>query len=198
MKIGILALQGDFERHQVLLTNLKVDSLQVRQPHELEQCQGLIIPGGESTTLIKLLKETGLFQLIPKFGEKYPIFGTCAGLILLAKEVVNNPVESFGLIDVTVERNAYGRQINSFIGGVDLELNGKAQNLEGVFIRAPKIVKIGEGVKILGKHNTEIVIIEKDKHLASTFHPELSDSKLIHQHFLDKVSECCLDNILSL
>lgn len=187
MKIGILALQGDFERHQVLITNLNVDSLQVRQPHDLEQCQGLIIPGGESTTLIKLLKETGLFQLIPKFGEKYPIFGTCAGLILLAKEVVNNPVESFGLIDVTVERNAYGRQINSFIGGVDLELNGKAQKLEGVFIRAPKIVKIGEGVKILGKYYNEIVIVEKDKHLASTFHPELSDSRLIHQYFLSKV-----------
>ena len=187
MKIGILALQGDFERHQVLITNLNVDSLQVRQPHDLEQCQGLIIPGGESTTLIKLLKETGLFQLIPKFGEKYPIFGTCAGLILLAKEVVNNPVESFGLIDVTVERNAYGRQINSFIGGVDLELNGKAQKLEGVFIRAPKIVKIGEGVKILGKYYNEIVIVEKDKHLASTFHPELSDSRLIHQYFLGKV-----------
>ena len=187
MKIGILALQGDFERHQVLITNLNVDSLQVRQPHDLEQCQGLIIPGGESTTLIKLIKETGLFQLIPKFGEKYPIFGTCAGLILLAKEVVNNPVESFGLIDVTVERNAYGRQINSFIGGVDLELNGKAQKLEGVFIRAPKIVKIGEGVKILGKYYNEIVIVEKDKHLASTFHPELSDSRLIHQYFLSKV-----------
>ena len=187
MKIGILALQGDFERHQVLITDLNVDSLQVRQPHDLEQCQGLIIPGGESTTLIKLLKETGLFQLIPKFGEKYPIFGTCAGLILLAKEVVNNPVESFGLIDVTVERNAYGRQINSFIGGVDLELNGKAQELEGVFIRAPKIVKIGEGVKILGKYYNEIVIVEKDKHLASTFHPELSDSRLIHQYFLGKV-----------
>ena len=187
MKIGILALQGDFERHQVLITDLNVDSLQVRQPHDLEQCQGLIIPGGESTTLIKLLKETGLFQLIPKFGEKYPIFGTCAGLILLAKEVVNNPVESFGLIDVTVERNAYGRQINSFIGGVDLELNGKAQELEGVFIRAPKIVKIGEGVKILGKYYNEIVIVEKDKHLASTFHPELSDSRLIHQYFLSKV-----------
>ena len=187
MKIGILALQGDFERHQVLITNLNVDSLQVRQPHDLEQCQGLIIPGGESTTLIKLLIETGLFQLIPKFGEKYPIFGTCAGLILLAKEVVNNPVESFGLIDVTVERNAYGRQINSFIGGVDLELNGKAQKLEGVFIRAPKIVKIGEGVKILGKYYNEIVIVEKDKHLASTFHPELSDSRLIHQYFLSKV-----------
>lgn len=187
MKIGILALQGDFERHQVLITNLNVDSLQVRQPHDLEQCQGLIIPGGESTTLIKLIKETGLFQLIPKFGEKYPIFGTCAGLILLAKEVVNNPVESFGLIDVTVERNAYGRQINSFIGGVDLELNGKAQKLEGVFIRAPKIVKIGEGVKILGKYYNEIVIVEKDKHLASTFHPELSDSRLIHQYFLGKV-----------
>lgn len=187
MKIGILALQGDFERHQVLITDLNVDSLQVRQPHDLEQCQGLIIPGGESTTLIKLIKETGLFQLIPKFGEKYPIFGTCAGLILLAKEVVNNPVESFGLIDVTVERNAYGRQINSFIGGVDLELNGKAQKLEGVFIRAPKIVKIGEGVKILGKYYNEIVIVEKDKHLASTFHPELSDSRLIHQYFLSKV-----------
>jgi len=187
MKIGVLALQGDFERHQASLDNLKVESLQIRNPRDLEQCEGLIIPGGESTTLIKLLKESSLFQLIPKFGAKYPILGTCAGLILLAKEIINNPIESFGLINVTVARNAYGRQINSFIDTIKIELNGKAQKFEGVFIRAPKIVKVGKGVNILGHRNHEIVFVENGHHLASTFHPELSDSRLIHQYFLNKV-----------
>lgn len=187
MKIGVLALQGDFERHQSALNDLNVQSLQIRSPGDLAGCQGLIIPGGESTTVIKLLKESRLFQLIPEFGAKYPIFGTCAGLILLSKEVINHPVETFGLIDITVSRNAYGRQIDSFIDTIKIELNGSPQKFEGIFIRAPKIVKMGEGVNILGHHGKEIVMVESGHHLASTFHPELSGSRLIHQYFLGKV-----------
>lgn len=187
MKIGVLALQGDFERHQAALGKLKVQSLQIRTPQNLDQCEGLIIPGGESTTLIKLLKEGGLFQHIRQFGENHSILGTCAGLILLAGEVINNPVESLGLIDITVARNAYGRQINSFIDKIKIELDGKAHQFEGVFIRAPKILKVGKGVNILGHHADEAVLVENGLHLASTFHPELSDSELIHKYFIDKV-----------
>lgn len=189
MKIGVLALQGDFERHQATLDGLKVESLQIRNLTDLEKCQGLIIPGGETTTLIKLLKESGLFQHIQQFGAHNPILGTCAGLILLAAEVVNNPVKSFGLMDVTVERNAYGRQINSFIDMIKIELNGKSQRFEGVFIRAPKILKIGKGVKVLGRYAKKIVFVESEYHLACTFHPELSGNNLIHKYFLSKVKK---------
>ena len=187
MKIGVLALQGDFERHQASLENLNVETSQIRNPRDLSNCQGLIMPGGESTTLMKLLKESGLFQVIPKFAKDHPIFGTCAGLILLAKEVTNLPVESFGLVDAAVQRNAYGRQISSFIDTVTLELNGKNERFEGVFIRAPKIIKIGKGVNILGHYDKEIVFIESGHHLASTFHPELSASTLIHKYFVEMV-----------
>lgn len=187
MRIGVLALQGDFERHQASLARLKVESIQIRTPRDLDECQGLIMPGGESTTLVKLLKESGLYPVIPGFAEDHPVFGTCAGLILMAREVTNISVESFGLLDVSVARNAYGRQIDSFIDLMDIYLNGKEDHFEGVFIRAPKIVKIGEGVNILGRHDKEIVFVENDHHLGSTFHPELSRSTLIHKYFVEKV-----------
>lgn len=187
MRIGVLALQGDFERHQGSLARLKVESIQIRTPRDLDECQGLIIPGGESTTLVKLLKESGLFPVIPGFAEDHPIFGTCAGLILMAREVTNISVESFGLLDVSVARNAYGRQIDSFIDLMDIYLDGKEDQFEGVFIRAPRIVKIGEGVNVLGRHDKEIVFVEHHHHLGSTFHPELSRSTLIHKYFVEKV-----------
>jgi 5'-phosphate synthase pdxT subunit len=189
MKIGVLALQGDFERHQASLALLKVGSIQVRTPRDLEGCQGLVMPGGESTTLIKLLKESGLFQIIPGFAKDHPIFGTCAGLILMAREVTNISVESFGLLDISVTRNAYGKQINSFIDTITIDLNGKEDQFEGVFIRAPKIVKIGKGVNVLGRYNEEIVFVENGHHLATTFHPELSASTLVHKYFLGKVEK---------
>jgi len=187
MRIGVLALQGDFERHQASLARLKVESIQIRTPRDLDECQGLIMPGGESTTLVKLLKESGLYPVIPGFAEDHPVFGTCAGLILMAREVTNISVESFGLLDVSVARNAYGRQIDSFIDLMDIYLNGKEDHFEGVFIRAPKIVKIGEGVNVLGRHDKEIVFVENGHHLGSTFHPELSRSTLIHKYFVEKV-----------
>jgi 5'-phosphate synthase pdxT subunit len=187
MKIGILGLQGDFERHQVVLNELGVITQIVKTPSELEQCQGLIIPGGESTTLIKLLKNSKLFGIVPKFGKMYPIFGTCAGLILLSKGIKNKPIESFGLLDVTVERNAYGRQINSFIDKIVLQLPDNSIKIDGVFIRAPKIVKIGKGVKILGTHKKDIIAVEENHIIATTFHPELTNSSILHQYFVKKV-----------
>ncbi len=187
MKIGVLALQGDFERHQARLNEIGVESLQVRKLADLKRCDGLIIPGGESTTLVKLLKETGLYQSIPDYAAHHPIFGTCAGLILLASEVINKPIEPFGLIDITVHRNAYGRQLDSFTDTIEIKLSDKFQKIEAVFIRAPKIIKVGKGVNALGHHKNNAVVVEKELILASTFHPELTDSRIIHRYFVDKV-----------
>lgn len=186
MKIGILALQGDFERHQSVLDALGVETQLVRTAQELNLCQGLIIPGGESTTFIKLINNSILFNLIPKFGLKYPIFGTCAGLILLSKEVKNKPIKPLGLLDIIVERNAYGRQIDSFIDKIQLKLSNKLHTIDGVFIRAPKITKTGEGVKIIGYHKDDIIAVEENNIIATTFHPELTNSKILHKYFLKK------------
>ena len=187
MRVGVLALQGDFERHQSKLHELGVDAILIRKPRDLERCAGLIIPGGESTALVKLLKESGLFAALQDYGKQFPIFGTCAGLILLSSKVTNHPIESISLLDITVERNAYGTQIDSFVDAIQLNLNGKLAAIEGVFIRAPKIVKIGEGVSSLGFHNKNIILVEKDHILAATFHPELTDSTVIHEYFLKKI-----------
>ena len=187
MRVGVLALQGDFERHQAVIRKLGVEVFPVRKPMDLASCQGLIIPGGESTTLVKLLKESGLFDKIPNYASRFPIFGTCAGLILIASKVINNPVESIPLLDVTVQRNAYGRQIESFTDKIQLNLRGKSYSIEGVFIRAPKIIEIGEGVRRLGSHKNDIVLVQKDNILAATFHPELTDSTIIHGYFLEKI-----------
>lgn len=187
MRVGVLALQGDFECHQAVLSKLGVDALPVRKPNDLEACRGLIIPGGESTTLVKLLKESGLYKQLPKYASRFPIFGTCAGLILIATKVINNPVESIPLLNVTVQRNAYGGQIESFTDTIQLKLGKKSYDVEGVFIRAPKIIEIGEGVISLGYHHNDIILVEKDNILAATFHPELTDSTVIHKYFLEKV-----------
>lgn len=139
--------------------------------------------------MIKLMRETGLYSLLPSFAQEHPVYGTCAGLILLSSEVINHPVETLGLLDVTIQRNAYGRQINSFADAVDLNLDGKLEKVEGVFIRAPKIVKIGERITALAHHKEDVVMVESDHILASTFHPELSDNTRIHQYFLSKVKQ---------
>ncbi len=188
MQVGVLALQGDFYLHKKMLTELGVEVVEVRKPSDLEACQGLIIPGGESTTLVKLLKNIDLFDKLPDFNKRAPIFGTCAGCILVSAEVMNRPVESLNLIDITTERNAYGRQIDSFVDKVTLHLNHEKVKTEGVFIRAPKISRVGESVKILGTHQKEIVLVENEKVLAATFHPELSGDTRIHRYFLEKIT----------
>ena len=193
MKIGVLALQGDFSLHQVSLERMNVETTLVRKPTELHGCTGLIMPGGESTTLIKLLHNIGLVDPIRAFAQHHPIFGTCAGSILLATHVSNYPMEPLGLINASIERNAYGRQVDSFIDFLELKLDGKITAFEGVFIRAPKIQTVGPDVNVLGLNKLEqsseetVVLAENERVLIATFHPELTEDNLVHRYFVDKV-----------
>lgn len=188
MQVGVLAVQGDYHCHVTALQKLDVDPLLVRTAADLQRCDGLVIPGGESTTLTIVMQKHGLWEPLQKFGRKKTIFGTCAGLIILAAETPNHPFAPLGLIDVTVERNAYGRQVDSFIDIVHLSLNKKKQQIPGFFIRAPKIVRVGKAVRVLGKHRQEIVLVENEHILAATFHPELTDDASVHKYFLQKTT----------
>jgi pyridoxal 5'-phosphate synthase pdxT subunit len=185
MKIGVLALQGDFDAHRRRLEELGADVVLVRKPEQLDEVDALIIPGGESTTFLKLLGEKG-FQQLKDFVLSKPTFGTCAGAIMLATEVENPKQTGLGAMDMTVRRNAYGRQIDSFIEPVpvapDLE-QGKGP-LEMVFIRAPKIEKVGAGVEVLARHGGDPVLVRQGRTMAATFHPELSDDPRVHAYFL--------------
>jgi len=184
--VGVLALQGDFEAHQRALQRAGAEGVQVRTAEELARVQGLIIPGGESSTMLKLLDETGLTQPLREFAASKPVFGTCAGAILVAKEVSNPAQDALGVMDIGVERNAYGRQLDSRI--VDLEPEGIAGgNLEAVFIRAPIIRRVGEGARVLARYNGDPVLVEQGRHLAATFHPELTQDSRIHELFLSKI-----------
>lgn len=183
MKIGILAVQGDFEAHASTLESLGADTVEVRTVQDLESCDGLILPGGESTTQLQFLREEGLYDAIRKFAhEGKTILGTCAGAILLATHV-NNPVQaSLGLLDMTILRNGYGRQLASdiFFGPCTL----KKDPLEMVFIRGPIIESVGPGVSVLAQHSGLPTLVQKDNLLAATFHPELTDDPTVHQYFL--------------
>lgn len=184
-KIGVLALQGDFEAHRHALERAGAEATEVRTAEDLAALDGLIIPGGESTTILKLLNEENLFDPLRRFGENRPIFGTCAGAILLASEVLNPHQPSLSLMDLTVERNAYGRQIDSRIARIDIE--GKPA--EAVFIRAPIVRRVGPAARVLAKYQDSPVLVEQGKHLVATFHPELSAESSVHRQFLDKVRE---------
>ena len=188
-KIGVLALQGDFEAHEAALARAGAAPSQVRTAEDLEKIDGLVIPGGESTTMLKLLHIENLFEPLKKFGREKPIFGTCAGAILLANEVANPKQESLGLMDITVERNAYGRQLDSRIVPLDPEDRERlAENdIEAVFIRAPIIRRVGNGVKVLAKYQDDPVLVEQGRHLVATFHPELTKDPRIHRLFVEKV-----------
>ena len=187
MRIGVLALQGDFAKHIDMLESLDVKAIPVKKPEELARCCGLIMPGGESTTLVKLLHSIDLFDKIKPFSEKWPVFGTCAGAILLSNEVTNHPVQSFQLIDISIRRNAYGTQVDSFSESIRADLGSGPEALEGVFIRAPQIERLGDEVKAIAWHGDDVVMVEQGNILAATFHPELTDSNRIHQYFVQKV-----------
>jgi len=182
-EIGVLALQGDFEAHRKALERAGAHAKEVRSAADLESIDGLILPGGESTTMLKLLNIENLFDPLLEFGKNKPIFGTCAGAILLASEVLNPAQKSLALMDLTVERNAYGRQIDSRIGSIDLD----GRSAEAVFIRAPVIRRTGPQVKVLARYLDAPVLVEQGRHLAATFHPELSAGDRIHRHFIEKV-----------
>jgi pyridoxal 5'-phosphate synthase pdxT subunit len=189
MRIGVLALQGDFVRHAAALARCGVEAVEVRRPEELVDVDGLIIPGGESTTLLKLMDEWAFVPALEKFhAAGRPIFGTCAGLIVLAREVESPRQFSLGLIDVTVERNAYGRQRESFEAQGTATLDGRAHPLEMVFIRAPRIRRVGAGVETLAEHHGEPVMARQGSVLVATFHPELTDDPAVHRYFCDVVS----------
>ena len=183
-KIGVLALQGDFDAHRKAIERAGGEAIEVRTAADLNAVDGLVIPGGESTTMLKLLDIEGLFEPLQRFGKQKPIFGTCAGAILLATEVTHPEQRSLGLLDLTVERNAYGRQIDSRIGNIDLE--GKAA--EAVFIRAPVIRRVGPAAKVLATYLDAPVLVEQGRHMAATFHPELSADDRIHRRFVEKVA----------
>jgi len=183
VKIGILAVQGDFEAHAAMLARLGAETAEVRTPAHLEGCDGLILPGGESTTQLQFLREEGLADAIGKFAEQGgAIFGTCAGAILLAAEVRNPRQDSLKLLDMTVLRNAYGRQIASDVVSGPTKL--KNEPLEMVFIRGPIIERAGPGLKVLAEYAGKPALVQRDNIMAATFHPELTDDTTVHEHFL--------------
>lgn len=184
MKIGILAVQGDFEAHSAMLERLGVETTEVRTPAGLDGCAGLVLPGGESTTQLQFLREEGLADAIEKFAKQGgAIFGTCAGAILLATEVQNPRQDSLKLLDMTVLRNGYGRQIASDVVSGPTKL--KKEPLEMVFIRGPIIERTGPGLQVLAEHAGKPALVQRDNILAATFHPELTDDTTIHRHFLE-------------
>jgi len=197
MVIGVLALQGDFDAHRRRLEELGAKVVLVKKPDQLDQIDGLIIPGGESGTFLKLLGEAG-FERLRQFVKAKPTFGTCAGAILLATEIENPQQAGLGALNIRIRRNAYGRQIDSsiregkFVEDLDRHLNDSSSPgglpLEMVFIRAPKIVRVGEGVEILATEGSDPVAVRQGKTMAATFHPELSDDPRVHQAFLTLVS----------
>lgn len=184
MKIGILAVQGDFEAHAAMLAGLGVETVEVRTTTDLEDCDGLILPGGESTTQLQFLREEGLFDAIRSFADKGgAILGTCAGAILLATEVKNPEQDSFGLLDMVVLRNGYGRQIASDVVSGASSL--KEEPMEMVFIRAPIIESVGKDVEVLAEYAGKPALVQKGRIMAATFHPELTDDPTVHLRFLE-------------
>lgn len=188
MKIGVLGLQGAVREHIRSIEACGAEASVIKWPEELKEMDGLIIPGGESTTIRKLIDKYGFMPELKKFAETgKPMFGTCAGLILLAKRVVGYDEPHIGAMDVTVERNSFGRQRESF--ETDLDINGVAENFAAVFIRAPHIVEAGENVEILAKHNGRIVAAREGQFLGCSFHPELTDDHSITAYFVKMVAE---------
>jgi pyridoxal 5'-phosphate synthase pdxT subunit len=188
VKIGILAVQGDFAAHAAMLEGMGIDTVEVRIPADLDGCDGLILPGGESTTQLQFLQEEGLYETIKRFAaDGHAVFGTCAGAILLATDVQNPKQDSLGLLDMTVLRNGYGRQIASDVFSAKSTL--KNEPLEMVFIRGPIIDRTGPGIEILAKHAGKPAIVRKGKILATTFHPELTSDTTVHEYFLTLAAE---------
>jgi pyridoxal 5'-phosphate synthase pdxT subunit len=185
MNIGVLAIQGDYEAHKARLEQLGADVTLVRKPEQLDTIDAIIIPGGESTTFLNFLEEHGFLEKLRDFVTSKPAFGTCAGAILLAKEVENPPQRSLGALDICIRRNGYGRQIDSSIRAARTQLGDPV--LEMVFIRAPKIVKTGKGVEVLATESGDPVLVRQGKIMAATFHPELSNDTRVHQEFLKLV-----------
>jgi pyridoxal 5'-phosphate synthase pdxT subunit len=185
-RVGVLAIQGDYAAHADALTGSGAHPLEIRKPEQLAGLDGLILPGGESTTMLKFLEIHGFFEALQQFCAAKPVFGTCAGTILLARQVLNPPQRSLGLLDAAVERNAYGRQIDSTILTAETALPGGP--LEMVYIRAPRIVQTGPTVQVLARRDGFPVLVRQGSVLAATFHPELSSDRRVHRLFVQTVA----------
>ena len=190
-RVGVLALQGDFAAHGAALERAAVEPVFVRDAEQLDGIDGLVIPGGESTTMLKLLRYDDLLDRLARFGREKPIFGTCAGAILLAREVTHPAQESLDLVDIGVERNAYGRQLDSRVAEIEPEPEFARRagpgKMEAVFIRAPIIRRVGPNAKVLARYHGDPVLVEQGRHLVATFHPELTSDLRVHKLFLEKV-----------
>ena len=184
--IGVLAIQGDYAAHAEALSESGANPVEVRKPGQLAGIDGLVLPGGESTTILRFLEKHSFFEILREFCGKKPIFGTCAGTILLAREVLNPAQRSLGILDAVVERNAYGRQIDSAIVTAETTLAGGP--LEMVFIRAPRILKTGPNVNVLAERDGFPVLVSQGRVLAATFHPELSRDRRVHRLFVEAVA----------
>ena len=188
MIIGVSGIQGDFREHKWMIEKLGHETLVVRTPQELEKVDALIIPGGESTTMIRIMKRIGLFDALKeKILNGFPVYGTCAGLIVLAKEIENYPQESLGVIDIKVMRNAYGRQVDSFDEMV--EIKGFDKPFKAVFIRAPRVDDWGPEVEVLSMLDNHPIMLRQKNVLVTSFHPELTDDTRVHEYFLRMVQE---------
>jgi 5'-phosphate synthase pdxT subunit len=179
--VGVLALQGDFERHRAAVERAGGRAVEVRTAADMEACGGLILPGGESTTMLRLLDSEGLTGPLRRFAQSKPVFGTCAGAILLAREVTHPVQPSLGLIDIGVERNAYGRQIDSRIARIET----RQGEMEAVFIRAPIIRRVGAKVEVLARYQGDPVWVRQGRHMVTTFHPELTADPRVHRMLLE-------------
>ena len=178
MKIGVLAVQGNFREHVAVLRELGVEAVEIRLPEQLGELDALVIPGGESTTFMRLMRLYGLDEAVRRF--QGPMFGTCAGMIVLDRD-------HLGLVDLVVDRNAFGRQVASF--EADLRLAGDEKPLRGVFIRAPRVRELGDGVEVLAERDDEPVLVRQGRFLVASFHPELTDDTRVHERFLELVRE---------
>ena len=181
---GVLALQGDFEAHRKALERAGARAVEVRTAAELDACDGLVLPGGESSTMLKLLQEENLMEPLRRFASEKPVYGSCAGAILLAGQVSRPAQDSLNLMDIAVERNAYGRQIDSRIAKVAVEGEG---DLEAVFIRAPVIRRVGRDARVLARYQGDPVWVEQGRHMVTTFHPELTGDPRVHRRFVEKL-----------
>lgn len=191
MRIGVLALQGDFAKHMEVLRTLGIEACEVRKPQDLESCQGLIIPGGESTVMLRQIDFIQMRAPLLRFAQDKPLLGTCAGLILMSKNIQHSSLQPLQLLNIEVERNAFGRQIESFQASVSIEfMPGQSKVFPAFFIRAPRIRNCGQEIKVLAKLNEEPILVQQGHHLGTSFHPELTADPQVHQYFIELVKSC--------
>jgi pyridoxal 5'-phosphate synthase pdxT subunit len=187
LQIGVLAIQGGFSKHKNSLRKLDINPLEVKYENQLHDCDGLIIPGGESTTISKLLIKYNLINPIKEFSKRKPIFGTCAGLILMSRNSNDSRVKNLNILDVEIERNGWGRQISSFSQMIKVKQNCDDE-IKAIFIRAPKIKNIGSEVEVLSEIKGEPILIKQGIHFGATFHPELTEDTTIHKLFIESIA----------